>query len=59
LQPNAQANSSGRDADPDAALQRARVALNGDRPQDAERLAALEPFARRPFAFNNDGASGA
>jgi ABC-type sugar transport system substrate-binding protein len=25
----------------------------------AERLAALELFARRPFAFNNDGASGA
>jgi tetratricopeptide (TPR) repeat protein len=39
LQPNARANSSGRDADPDAALQRARVALNGDRPQDAERIA--------------------
>jgi tetratricopeptide (TPR) repeat protein len=39
LQPNAQANLSGRDADPDAALQRANVALNSDRPQDAERIA--------------------
>jgi len=39
LQPNARANSSGRDADPGAPLQRARVALNGDRPQDAERIA--------------------
>jgi tetratricopeptide (TPR) repeat protein len=39
LQPDARANSSGRDADPGAALQRARVALNSDRPQDAERIA--------------------
>jgi tetratricopeptide (TPR) repeat protein len=37
LQPDARANSSGRDAD--TALQRARVALNRDRPQDAERIA--------------------
>ena len=28
-----------RDAEPDAPLQRARVALNSDRPQDAERIA--------------------
>jgi tetratricopeptide (TPR) repeat protein len=39
LQSNARANSSGRDAAPDAALARARVALNADRPQDAERIA--------------------
>ena len=40
MQPNARANSSGRDdAEPGAALQRARVALNNDRPQDAERIA--------------------
>ena len=32
-------NQSGRDAEPGAALQRARVALNSDRPQDAERIA--------------------
>jgi hypothetical protein len=48
----------GHNAEASATLQ-ASVALNGDRPQDAERLAALEPFTRRPFAFNNDGASGA
>jgi tetratricopeptide (TPR) repeat protein len=39
LQPNARANSSGRDADLNAALERARVALNSDRAQDAERIA--------------------
>jgi tetratricopeptide (TPR) repeat protein len=40
LQPNARANSSGRDdAEPGAALQRARVAVNSNRPQDAERIA--------------------
>jgi Tfp pilus assembly protein PilF len=39
LQPNAQANSSGRHAEAGAALQRARMALNSDRPQDAERIA--------------------
>jgi tetratricopeptide (TPR) repeat protein len=39
LQPNTRANSSGRDGEPGAALQRARVALNSDRPQDAERIA--------------------
>ena len=39
MQPNARANSSGPLAEPSAALQRARVALNGDRPQDAERIA--------------------
>jgi tetratricopeptide (TPR) repeat protein len=39
LQPSARANSSGRDAELGAALQRARVALNSDRPQDAERIA--------------------
>jgi tetratricopeptide (TPR) repeat protein len=39
LQPNAQANSSGRHAQPAAALARARVALSSDRPQDAERIA--------------------
>lgn len=39
MQTNARANSSGRDAEPNAKLQRARVALNSDRPQDAERLA--------------------
>jgi len=39
LQPSARANSSGRNAEPGAALQRARVALNSDRPQDAERIA--------------------
>jgi tetratricopeptide (TPR) repeat protein len=39
LQPNARANSSGRDAELGAALQGARVALNSDRPQDAERIA--------------------
>jgi len=32
-------NQSGRDAEPGTALQRARVALNSDRPQDAERIA--------------------
>jgi len=39
LQPNARVNQSGRDAESGAALQRARVALNSDRPQDAERIA--------------------
>jgi tetratricopeptide (TPR) repeat protein len=39
LQPNAQANSSGRHAQAAAALQRARVALSSDRLQDAERIA--------------------
>ena len=39
MQPNARANPSGRNAEPSAALQRAKVALNSDRPQDAERLA--------------------
>jgi tetratricopeptide (TPR) repeat protein len=39
LQTNARANSSGRDAEPGPALQRARVALNSDRPQDAEHIA--------------------
>ena len=39
LQPNARANSSGGNAEPGAALRRARVALNSDRPQDAERIA--------------------
>lgn len=39
MQPNAQANSSGRPAQAAAALQRARVALSSDRPQDAERIA--------------------
>lgn len=38
MQPNARANSSGGDAHADAPLQRARVALNSDRPQDAERI---------------------
>jgi tetratricopeptide (TPR) repeat protein len=39
LQPNARANSSSGAAEPGAALQRARVALNSNRPQDAERIA--------------------
>jgi tetratricopeptide (TPR) repeat protein len=39
LQTNARANSSGAHIEPGAALQRARVALNSDRPQDAERIA--------------------
>jgi len=39
LPPNAQANLSGRHAEAAAALARARVALNNDRPQDAERIA--------------------
>jgi tetratricopeptide (TPR) repeat protein len=39
LHPDAQANLSDRHAQPGAALQRARVALNSDRPQDAERIA--------------------
>jgi tetratricopeptide (TPR) repeat protein len=47
LQPHARANSLSRNAVPSAALQRARAALNGDRPQDAERIAdeilKLEP----------------
>jgi len=39
LQPNARANSSDGNAELGAALQRARVALNNDRAQDAERIA--------------------
>jgi tetratricopeptide (TPR) repeat protein len=39
LQPNAQANLSGRGAEAGAALARARAALENDRPQDAERIA--------------------
>jgi tetratricopeptide (TPR) repeat protein len=39
LQPNARANSSGGNAEVGAVLQRARAALNSDRPQDAERIA--------------------
>jgi len=43
LQPNARTNSagnsSGRNAEPGAELQRAKLALNSDRPQDAERIA--------------------
>jgi len=38
LQADAQANSSGRNAEPGATLQRAKLALNSDRPQDAERI---------------------
>jgi tetratricopeptide (TPR) repeat protein len=39
LQPDAQANSSARHAQVGAALQRAKVALSSDRPQDAQRIA--------------------
>ena len=39
MQADAQANSSGRNAEPGATLQRAKLALNSDRPQDAERIA--------------------
>jgi tetratricopeptide (TPR) repeat protein len=39
LQPKTVTNSSGLNPDRSAALQRARLALNSDRPQDAERIA--------------------
>ena len=59
LQPNTVTNSPGLNAGRNEAIQRARLALNGDRPQDAERIAdeilKIEP--RHPEALQIRGSA--
>lgn len=53
MQHNSPVNSSGCSAEPSASLQRARLALNSDRPQEAERIAneILNMDPRQPQAL--------